>query len=152
MSFSRAMMERMTWRSAVLCTTESTYSFRSLPLSTRHSSFYQSYPLKSSLNANDRIRLGYFEDLTQFCALGFSRNNPKHGALFDTGEKSLLLWPEHILERLSKKMIKGMTSLREKQCVMVDYLIELCYDLALSTRDNVSQSFGFETFIGVNQK
>ena len=41
------------------------------------------------------------------------------------------------------------TELKDKQLVMVVFLLELGYDLMISVQDNVSESPGFEPCLGI---
>ena len=54
-----------------------------------------------------------------------------------------------MLGRINDVKIAGATSREEKQLHFVGYLVELCYDLALSPDRNVSLNPGFETPLGV---
>ena len=57
------------------------------------------------------------------------------------------------LLKMIMKKIKNMNSRsnkseQEKRVEVISYLIELAYDLAISDQHNVSESAGFEIFIG----
>jgi hypothetical protein len=61
-------------------------------------------------------------------------------------DEGILRWDAKVIVELRKRSRGG--EFQEKQLHLVGYLFELCYDLALSPNDNVSQNPGFETFIG----
>ena len=46
-----------------------------------------------------------------------------------------------------QRSIRG-NDLKEVKLELVSYLFEFCYDLCLSSQDNISQSLGFEKFLG----
>ena len=58
-------------------------------------------------------------------------------------------WDRSVLKRVDKVKFAGCSTRRDKQLHMVGYLLELGYDLLLAQQDNVSQSPGFETCLGV---
>jgi len=51
--------------------------------------------------------------------------------------------------KIGKIKFRGYTELKKKQIIMITYLAELAYDIAISARDNVSDSPGFETCLGI---
>jgi hypothetical protein len=54
-----------------------------------------------------------------------------------------------MIERIGAVNFANTKDLEAKQLHMVGYLCELVYDLALSPGDNVSQSPGFDTPLGI---
>jgi hypothetical protein len=104
------------------------------------SDFYRLYPSKSSADHGRGMRRGHFEDLLLLCGLTFSRRSRN-----DIIE--LFEWDTHTEQRVDKLNI-GTATLADKKLVMVGYLIELCYDLALSSSSNVSRNPGFERALG----
>ena len=66
----------------------------------------------------------------------------------DERTRSLFDWSNYI-EKLESTTIRGCTTLKEKQLVVVGYFLELCYDLCISPRSNVSNNPGFEAILGV---
>ena len=105
-------------------------------------------PIILSEDEVSSLQVGSFEDLQQYCALGFNRSNDSHKKLCSVGEDALCHWAEDVLEKVEKTNFRGATSLQDKQLHVVGYLIELVYDLAISSQDNVSESPGFETPLG----
>jgi hypothetical protein len=94
--------------------------------------------------------LGFFENLTQYCGLGFSRTvNDAYKSLYKKGDSDgILLWDDRILACLkSCSKYKG-SELPNGQIHLVGFLFECCYDLAISPSRNVSQNPGFESFVG----
>jgi len=121
-------------------------------LASRQSLFYLSYRdgkcNQSGLASSTR---GIFEDLECCVGLGFSRddeaavaalcsNDPIHGIFY---------WSADTLEHINKVKFPNCSSLAEKQLHMIGYLTELYYDLMIPECDNVSQSPGFETCLGI---
>jgi hypothetical protein len=109
--------------------------------------FYHSYPSKQAGCIGDRMaRKGYFENLSLHCGLGFSRDH-LHPAIYESSggvdAPQLFKWDKYVLERFGTE-----NSVKEKKLHFVGYLLELCYDLALSNDHNVSRSPGFETPLG----
>ena len=51
--------------------------------------------------------------------------------------------------QLERTNIRGCQTMKEKQLVVVGYFFELCYDICLSPRCNVSNNPGFESILGV---
>jgi hypothetical protein len=94
------------------------------------------------------LQLGYFEDLQQYCGLGFSRSENIQ-PLHQTDGSGIFIWSNEMLERIGAVNFAGAKDLKDKQLHMVGYLCELVYDLALAPCDNVSQSPGFETPLGI---
>ena len=117
--------------------------------------FYTIFP---SENNKEKLpgRRGYFEDLKQFVGMGFRRDENTDGLTCtskivlgkDERTRSLFDWSNYI-EKLESTTIRGCTTLKEKQLVVVGYFLELCYDLCISPRSNVSNNPGFEAILGV---
>jgi hypothetical protein len=113
------------------------------------SKFYTRYPSNAASYSNE-LRLGFFENLTQYCGLGFSRSvNDAYKSLYMKGDSNgILIWDDRILACLkSCSKYKG-AELSNGQLHLVGYLFECCYDLAISPSRNVSQNPGFESFVG----
>ena len=94
------------------------------------------------------LQCGDFEDLQQYCGLGFSRKE-KLEALHQTDGSGIFVWSKEMLERIGVVNFPNAKDLKAKQLHMVGYLCELIYDLALTPGNNVSQSPGFETPLGI---
>jgi hypothetical protein len=86
---------------------------------------------------------GHFEDLQQYCGLGFSRSENIE-ALHQTDGSGIFVWSKEMIERIGAVKFANANDLKAKQFHMVGYLRELVYDLALAPGDNVSQLPGFE--------
>ena len=114
-------------------------------VATTSSCLYRSYPDKSS---NTPIEIGVFEDLTQYVALGFTREDGVAVKNLTCRDGGLFIWREEMKKRISKINFAGSKSLLDKKLHMITYLFEICYDIALSSSWNVSESPGFETPIG----
>ena len=109
--------------------------------------FYTLYP--SQLNVNQLPnRLGYFEDLTQYCGFCFNRSKYIEPLISTVPGKSLLDWTLYI-DQLKRANVNGCNTLREKQLIIVSYFFEMCYDICLSPRHNVSKNPGFESILGI---
>ena len=109
--------------------------------------FYTQYPSRDNNNQlPDKV--GIFEDLTQYCGFSFNRSNNLSGLISTVDDECLLDWLLYT-NRLETTNIRGCSTFREKQLVVVGYFFELCYDLCLSPRYNVSRNPGFESILGV---
>lgn len=108
--------------------------------------FYRSYP-SMSLLSREGVQNGFFEDLQLYVGLGFSRQQPEHEKLVAV-EGGMLRWDGCILERLDRANL-GCNTLKDKQLHAVGYLFELCYDLSLSSKHNLSQNPEFESLLGI---
>ena len=105
------------------------------------SSFYSRYPTKS--NQFSTCRKGYFENLLQYVAVGFSVNDVIEKEVAKTYDVGGIFDCTHEEDEYIK---------RNQRCNIIDmiaYQIELAYDLAISPSDNISNNPGFESFIGV---
>ena len=97
--------------------------------------------LRTLLTSNE-LRLGFFENLTQYCELGFSRSvNDVYKRLLDSD--SILLWDDRILACLKSCSKNRGSELSNGQLHLVGYLFECCYDLAISPSRNISQDPDF---------
>ncbi len=69
--------------------------------------------------------------------------------VYDHGKAtSLFQWRGETLEWIQGVQFPGDLTLKEKQLQMVGYLCDLCYDLCISQKANVSRKPGFETPLG----
>jgi hypothetical protein len=112
------------------------------------SKFYKAYPSRTAPEPQPMLQCGEFEDLKQYCGLGFSRKENIE-ALHQTDGSGLFAWSPEMLERIGNVNFANAKDIKAKQLHMVGYLCELVYDLALTPGDNVSQSPGFETPLGI---
>jgi hypothetical protein len=112
------------------------------------SKFYKAYPSQAAPETQQTLQRGNFEDLEQYCGLGFSRRESIE-ALHQTDGSGIFVWSKEVLERIGAVNFSGAKDLEAKQLHMVGYLCELVYDLALAPDQNVSQSPGFETPLGI---
>ena len=111
--------------------------------------FYRSYPSKSIPSTDGIRRRGYFENLRQYCGIGFNREKDM-SKLVDKKEGSgIFKWSEDVIQKVNKLTLYSCTELEEKQLVMVGYLLELGYDLMINADDNISESPGFEACLGI---
>ena len=94
--------------------------------------------------------MGYFEDLTLYCGFSFQQDTShSYEGLISTVEgKGLLDWSVCI-NQLENANLRGAKSLKDKQLTVVGYFFEMCYDICLSPRHNVSNNPGFEAILGV---
>ena len=86
--------------------------------------------------------------LTQYCGFSFNRLNNVSGLISTVKGGCLLDWSLYT-NQLKQTNIRGCNTFREKQLVIVGYFFELCYDICLSPRYNVSRNPGFESILGV---
>jgi hypothetical protein len=114
------------------------------------SKFYRSYASKNATKVPRDIRRGCFERLDCLVGFGFSRTADKARSLIAIeGEDNTFVWDSACINGLQQLNFQAGTPLEDKQLHMIGYLAELCYDLALAPKDNVSESPGFETPLGI---
>ena len=70
-------------------------------------------------------------------------------AIHQTDGSGIFIWTPEMLQRISTVNFANSKDIKAKQLHMVGYLCELVYDLGLAPGDNVSQSPGFETPLGI---
>ena len=104
------------------------------------------HPRDNNNQIPDKVRI--FEDLTQYCGFSFNRLNNVSGLISTVNEECLLDWSLYT-NRLERTHIRGCSTFREKQLVVIGYFFELCYDICLSARYNVSRNLGFNSILGV---
>ena len=109
--------------------------------------FYTLYPSESNTNQLPN-RMGCFEDLIQYCGFCFNRSENVDPMISTIEGSCLFDWSMYITS-LEKANIRGSSTLKEKQLTVVGYFFELCYDICLSPRANVSNNPGFESILGV---
>lgn len=63
-------------------------------------------------------------------------------------EDRILQWDARTMAALAAKCNNKSADIINKQLHLVGYLFELCYDIAISPMNIVSQSPGFESFVG----
>ena len=112
------------------------------------SKFCGACPSQTAPERQPMLQCGDFEDLRQCRALGFSRKENLE-ALLQTDGSGTFVWTPEMLERIDAVNFQNSKDLEAKQLHMVGCLSELVYDLALAPGDNVSQSPGFETPLGI---
>ena len=113
----------------------------------RQSTFYTKYPSIENTSNNTEL-WGHFENLTQYSAFAIARMDKPIVKSICEDTNGFMQWPEQIIEKLSKGGRTVGMDLVNAKLEMVAYFFELAYDLCLSHQDNVSQSPGFEKYIG----
>ena len=114
------------------------------------SKLYEWFPSVHSPRASSKNKKGYFESLMQVVAAGFD----------GTGEAGKYVDKDHknggflIMSEKEKGFVKSsMNNLNctelEKFYHFLSYQMELGYELALSPKNDVSQSQGFEAMLGL---
>ena len=121
------------------------------------SKYYSSYPKRpgdgSTISSGSNvIRVGYSDMLTQYMALSY--NPAKKAAVASitstTKNKNIFTWPQDEMGRIQGIGFRGIDAgdVKAKQLRMVNYSIELFYDLLIPSRINMSENPGFETPLG----
>jgi hypothetical protein len=120
--------------------------------SSSSSEFYTAYPAKScasDVNKIHGLRRGYFDDLVMCIGLAFNREDSDALELICDQTNGIFVWPEEILQFISRASFNHSPSLKDKQLHMVGYMVELVLDLMISPIDCVSQSPGFESCLHI---
>lgn len=112
-----------------------------------NSRFYNLWPsTKSSRAINNPVRMGHWEDLTQYVAVGFT---PSEQVLEvcskDLSEGGIFFYSEEEKAKIRGTNINGCKD-GQKFTRAIAYLFEIGYDIALSSEFNVSESPGAEAF------
>ena len=114
------------------------------------SRFYEQYPSEKTSRAEKRDKRGCFEDLLPVFAAGFDPNcDIVKSVDKDVKDGGILLLSEYEKARITSCKLDGKMSDIEKFRAILSYQFEIGYDLAIGSRDNVSQSPCFESFIGI---
>jgi hypothetical protein len=109
------------------------------------SRFYLSYPTREAVQRNPqlgdpRVRKGWFESLRAVIALAYlNEHGPQVVAMFT--------WTDGVCQNL--RAWRPTLDELENKTMLVDYLLELVYELALSPADDVSSNPGFETLLNI---
>ncbi len=114
------------------------------------SQFYDQYPSQKTARSEKRDKRGFFEDLLAVFGAGFDPKCDIAGSVGeDVKDGGILLLAEHEKERITSSKLDGKMTDIEKFRAILAYQFELGYDLAIGSRNNVSKSPGFESFIGI---
>jgi hypothetical protein len=92
------------------------------------------------------IAIGTHQQLKWFLGLVFDSTN--RAAMNVLIKKGLFVWSRRTMAMASRATIAGAPSTADKQLHLVAYSLELIFDTLLARAHNVSQSPGFEAFIG----
>ena len=114
------------------------------------SRFYLRYPTKCSARSASTSRKGYFDNLTQYVALGFAVGNEEVNKVIssDFEEGGIFIY-DNVNKRINATNKAGRNTTALKRIDVIAYLIELVYDLAISPVDNVSENPGFESCLNI---
>jgi len=63
-------------------------------------------------------------------------------------EGGIFLFNDEEKMKIGNANISGRSTYKDKAIVMLSYLFELAYDLAIAPSDNVSSNPGFESILG----
>ena len=112
--------------------------------------FYSSYPTKCNPRyKTSRLVLGCFDDLKQYIVAGFDPKCELASRIdksYDEG--GIMILSQTHKEKINASMKQTPNALH-KYHTYLSYLFELGYDLAIAPSHNVSDSFGFESFVGL---
>ena len=67
----------------------------------------------------------------------------------EMSENGIFSFDENEKKRIDALKLRGRNTTIQKRADVIAYLIELCYDIAISPADNVSQNPGFESCLGI---
>ena len=112
------------------------------------SNFYFFYPSLASARSSSGTKRGAFERLDQLVAAGFAPTSTAAQTMDkDWKEGGLLILSDEDKEQIKKKF--GRVSELQKFQDICAYQLEYGYDLAIAPGNNVSESPGFESVLGV---
>ena len=121
------------------------------------SKYYTSYPKRPDAgspasSSSNVIRAGFSDVLTQYIALGYNPAKKAHVTSITSTNKNkgIFTWPKDEMGRIQGVGFRGIgaNDVKAKQLRMVNYAIELFYDLLIPDRINMSENPGFETPLG----
>mmetsp|Transcript_16663 Transcript_16663/g.27714 ORF Transcript_16663/g.27714 Transcript_16663/m.27714 type:complete len:142 (+) Transcript_16663:391-816(+) len=124
-------------------------TFARASLECMKSTFYSKCPKRSGGHGNNKLRNAYFDELVQYVAMGFNKENGVENIAKE--EDGIFVWSVRTLKMLERTKMNGYST-ESKKLVLVAYLFELYYDLLIAPSFNVSESAGLERFIGVFTK
>ena len=115
------------------------------------SRFYLRYPSVTKSNDMSYSRRGYFDNIKQCVALGLDIDMDKvpNSLTSDVNNGGIFAFTQKQQKRINNLNLRGRPNFKMKAVDMIAYLIELSYDLSISSVDNVSDNPGFESVIGV---
>ena len=115
-------------------------------MNSNSSKFGDTYPSRNSARASG-VDGRCFEDLNQYAAAAFEPTDTAFDLFqkdFDIG--GLFCWAPSEKDIVCRTKISGCSNDGHKFAAVVAYGFEMCYDIAISRRDNLSESPGFEAF------
>ena len=110
-----------------------------------HSERFELFFPDRTLDCDSSIRRGWFQNLDQYCAVGFARNLDVSALCMEEEGEGIFWWDKASLEEINRLKYYDCTTLREKQLLMIGYCLELGYDLMINPDDNVAIVDGFGT-------
>jgi hypothetical protein len=114
------------------------------------SNFYSCYPSNELVgDSNNSRRRGFFENLVQYCGVGFDRDGDTTAIVSENEDDGIFTWSDDVVKRVESLRLSTCTELQDKKLNMVGFLLELGYDLMINSDDNVSESPGFEPCLGI---
>jgi hypothetical protein len=115
------------------------------------SNFYKLYPSESSGRWNNTSKQGRYEDLEHLIAVSY---DPKGDAAQkvdrDYRGGGVMILSTQDMQRVKSSMPKQPWTDVEKFQLLMSYLFELAYDVAIAPGFNVSESLGFENFAAMD--
>jgi hypothetical protein len=113
----------------------------------RNSRFYRQFPSEEWAVEFHSSRRGYFDDLDTYCTVGYdATTSATLDRLVDT-DNGIFVWDKHVQLRLPGGRKRDEPTLKGKRLQLIDYLLELCYELALTPSLNASTNPGFEAYL-----
>lgn len=115
------------------------------------SRFYLRCPTKNSVRTTSSSCKGYFENLIQFVAIGFDvgidQTNEMISNNFEDG--GIFIYNENESKKINASNKAGRSTTALTRIDAIAYLIELAYDLSISSINNVSRNLGFESCLNI---
>jgi len=113
-------------------------------MDSRKSRFYTNYPSKDSDVRFQDDMVCYFEETEMWCALGYKKAD--ESTKYITNETGGLFYYTTEAKKSFGKC-NNEPAKRDRRLLLIEYSIELAYELALSPSMNISMSLGFELWL-----
>ena len=115
------------------------------------SKFYIRYPTKTSVRKIGSSRMGYFDNLKIFFAIGFDFRDEimNEQIINNIDNEGIFFFNEFENSKINSLNMRDRPTVVLKQIDLIVHLIELAYHISLSLLDNIPYDPGFKSGLGV---